>query len=72
MQEQFKIIKAIITPQSKSPFAPMPSVSATLSNGQKKTLFSIKPNEKCFPVDELIGLTEIEANHLISMKRVDQ
>ena len=54
----------------KDIFDAMPSVIATFSNGQTKTLFSFYPDEISFTEDELIGLTEQGARELRDEKDV--
>lgn len=46
----------------------MPSVKATLSDGQVKTLFSYYPDELTFTREEFIGKTEEEAHQLFAHK----
>lgn len=49
----------------------MPSVQATLSDGQVKTLFSYYPDELTFTREEFIGKTEEEAHQLFQQKDRD-
>ena len=71
MTSDVMIIKTSISKTPSSPFSPLPSVSATFSNGVTKKLFSFNPDETQFDTDnEFIGLTEQEAGNLMFEKNI--
>ena len=64
------IVSATVGPFPRTFGDPMPSVTATFSDGSLKTLFSFYPDEISFRPDEFVGLTEDEAYDLRHRKDV--
>ncbi len=64
------IVSATVGPYPKTFGDPMPSVTATFSDGTVKALFSFYPDEISFLAGEFIGLTEEEAYDLRHRKDV--
>ena len=57
-------------PMPAGMFDPMPAVRVRFDDGAEQVLFSFYPDELQFSEDEVIGLTEVDAQALFTQKDV--
>ena len=63
-----RIVSVAISPDPVHISDPLPTVTATFSDGSVKKLFSYLPDSTSYASDELVGMTEDEARALKAKK----